>query len=181
MALKSTIHKAELNVADIDRHYYADHTLTIARHPSETDERMMLRLFAFARHADPALVLCKGISDADEPDLWQLDLTGSIENWIELGQPDERRIARACGRARQVFIYTYGAQTARLWWQPIAAKLARFGNLSVFAVSPDEVKQLGRLAQRSMRLQATVQDGRVLFSGSDGEADVEVEILQSPG
>jgi len=99
MAIKSTIYKATLQVADMDRHYYADHALTIARHPSETDERMMMRCLAFALNAGEALAFGKGLSDADEPDLWQRDLTGAIQLWIEVGQPDEKRILRACGRA----------------------------------------------------------------------------------
>jgi uncharacterized protein YaeQ len=102
MALKSTIYKAELQIADMDRHYYADHALTIARHPSETDERMMVRVAAFALFAQERLEFCKGLSDTDEPDLWQKDLTGAIETWIEVGQPDERRIAKASGRSNEV-------------------------------------------------------------------------------
>lgn len=180
MALKSTIYKIELNVADVDRHYYADHALTLARHPSETDERMMLRVLAFARHADPALTLCKGISDTDEPDLWQIDLTGAVEVWIELGQPDERRIARACGRATAVVIYAYGGQTTRLWWQQIAAKLTRFRNLTVYAVAPETMRELGALAQRSMRLQATLQEGHVMLSSDSGSLEIGVDTLHAP-
>ena len=99
MALKATIFKADLHIADMARNYYAEHALTVARHPSETDERMMARILAFALNADERLAFGKGLSDADEPDLWQKDLTGAIEHWIEVGQPDEKRLLRACGRA----------------------------------------------------------------------------------
>lgn len=179
MALKSTICKATINVADIDRNYYADHALTIARHPSETDERMMLRLLAFACHADEALTLCKGISDADEPDLWQRDLTGAIVRWIELGQPDERRIAKACGRAAEVLIYAYGRQSTRLWWQQTTGKLGRFSNLKVIAISPESVRELGLMAKRSISLQATIQDGQVLLSDPNGAIQINLEVLHS--
>ena len=130
MALKSVIYKAQLQVADMDRHYYADHALNIACHPSETLQRMMARILVFALHAHESLELAKGISDVDEPDLWQKDLTGAIQLWIELGQPEERRILKACGRAEQVIIYAYG-NNAQIWWKQIANKLARAKNLTV--------------------------------------------------
>jgi uncharacterized protein YaeQ len=172
MALKSTIFKADLRIGDMDRNYYADHALTLARHPSETDERMMVRLLAFARHADAALTFCKGLSDADEPDLWRKDLTGAVDLWIEVGQPDERRLAKACGRARQVTVYCYGAGAA-LWWRQIAGKLARFGNLTVINLPPAGTQALARLALRTMDLQCSIQDGEVLLT--DGTATVHIE------
>jgi uncharacterized protein YaeQ len=98
MALKATVVKAELQVSDMDRHYYASHNLTLAQHPSETDERLMVRLLAFALNADERLEFGKGLSSDDEPDLWRRDYTGDIELWIDLGQPDESRIRKASGR-----------------------------------------------------------------------------------
>ena len=116
MALKSTIFKVDLAVADIDRGYYHDHSLTIARHPSETDERMMIRLLAFALHSQDALEFGRGLSAADEPDLWRRDLTGAIEQWIDVGLPDEREVRKACGRAREVYVLAYGGRAVELWW-----------------------------------------------------------------
>ena len=116
---KSTIYKAELQIANMDRHYYADHSLTIARHPSETDERMMVRVAAFALFAQERLEFCKGLSDVDEPDLWEKDLTGAIETWIEVGQPDERRIAKASGRSNEVIVIAYGGRASDIWWQGV--------------------------------------------------------------
>ena len=110
MAIKATIFKTELQVSDMDRGYYRDHTLTLARHPSETDERMMVRLLAFALHADEALLFGRGLSTDDEPDLWQKDLTGAVELWIDVGLPTEKDIRKACGRARQVVVYCYGGR-----------------------------------------------------------------------
>ena len=131
MALNATICKALLHIANIDRNYYHDHALTIARHPSETDERMMVRLLAFALHAIDGLAFGKGLSDDDEPDLWQKDLTGRIQTWIDVGQPDEKRMRRACGRADQVFVYAYGRHGANLWWDQVSAGLERTRNLTV--------------------------------------------------
>lgn len=175
MALKATIYKAELQIADMDRHYYADHALTLARHPSETEERLMLRLLAFALHAHEFLAFGKGISTDDEPDLWQKDLTGAIELWIDLGQPDEKLIRRAAGRAGQVVIYTYGGRSAEIWWGQAAAKLERLDNLRVIHVPPSTSQALAKLAQRNMQLQCTIQDQQVWLG--DAEGTVQVELL----
>ena len=159
MALKSTIFKAELQIADLDRNYYQNHALTVARHPSETDERMMVRVLAFAMYADSALAFGKGLSAEDEPDLWRKDLTGAIELWIEVGLPDEKRIRRACGRARQVVVLTYGGRVADMWWQQNQAALKRQDNLAVINLSPEDSRALAALAARGMQLQCTLQDG----------------------
>ncbi len=180
MALNATIFKADLQIADMDRHYYQSHALTVARHPSETDERMMVRLLAFARHADAGLVFAKGLSDTDEPDIWLKDLTGSIALWIEVGQPDEKRITKACGRSGQVVIYTYSGNGANIWWKQIAAKLQRFSNLTVINIIPPTSVELSRLAQRNMQLQCTIQDGEVWMDGDGGRVQVDFAILKAP-
>jgi uncharacterized protein YaeQ len=164
MALKATIFKASLQVSDIDRNYYGEHPLTLARHPSETDERMMMRVLAFALNAHEHLQFGKGLSDQDEPDLWQKDLTGSIVHWIDVGQPDEKRLIRACGKADRVTVYTYG-RGSEMWWEANAGRLARARNLAVWRVPSDESLALAKLADRTMRLQCTVQEDQVWFSG----------------
>lgn len=172
MALKATIFKADLQIADMDRHYYADHALTIARHPSETDERMMVRLLAFALHAHDMLAFGKGLSTDDEPDVWRKDLTGAVDLWIEVGQPDDRRILKACGRASQVVVYSYGS-TGSVWWRQIVGKLERTRNLRVFGLPSSSSAALAGLAQRTMQLQCTIQEGMVWVS--DGRQTVQIE------
>jgi len=161
MALKATICKAELHIADMERGYYHDHAVTVARHPSETDERMMVRLLAFALHADDTLAFGAGLSTDDEPDLWRKDLTGSIQTWIDVGLPDEKRIRKACGRADAVFVYSYGGHAAQLWWQQIGDKLARSHKLTVIELPQAGTRALAGLAARNMKLQYTIQDGQV--------------------
>lgn len=161
MALKATIFKATLNIADMDRHYYADHHLTIARHPSENDERMMIRLLAFILNASDSLEFTKGISTDDEPDLWQKSLSDEIELWIELGLPDESRLRKACNRSDQVILYTYGGRAVPLWWEKHHGKLTRFNNLTIINLPPEATEPLAELAQRGMNLQCTIQDGTV--------------------
>lgn len=172
MALRATVLKADLSIADMDRNYYADHSLTLAQHPSETTERLMLRLAVFALHADEALAFGKGISTDDEPDMWQIAPNGEIERWIELGEPDEKRLRKACGRARQVWIYSYGGRAADIWWQQNGGRFARFDNLQVRSIDAASLPPLAELSARSMRLSATIQDGTLWLA--DGERNVEL-------
>lgn len=179
MALKSTIYKAELQIADMDRNYYQDHALTIARHPSETDERMMMRVLAFVRHADEALTFGKGLAADDEPDLWQKDLTGAIDLWIEVGQPDDKRILKACGRADQVVIYTYSSNSS-IWWNQISSRIDRAKNLTVMNIPAATSQALTKLAQRNMQLQCTVQDGQIWVTANDTTVQIDFTILKNP-
>lgn len=180
MALNATIYKAELQVSDMDRHYYATHALTLARHPSETDERLMVRLLAFALHADERLEFGKGISSDDEPDLWRKDLTGEILQWIELGQPDEQRLRKACGRARQVVVVNYGGRAADLWWEKNRAQLERSKNLAVIDIPAPSVVALTALAERGMRLQCMIQDGQVQVFADEQSLTIDPVVRMAP-
>lgn len=184
MALKSTIFKAQVAIADIDHGYYADHALTLARHPSETDERMMIRLAALALNAhrlqsdcggDGTLAFGAGLSDPDEPDVWLRDFTGATRLWIEVGQPEDKPLVRACGKADRVIVYAFH-HAAEVWWRGIEGKLARLRNLEVFRIPAAAAQELARLAQRSMQLQATVQEGALTLG--DAGASVHLEPLR---
>lgn len=168
MALKSTIYKAALQIADMDRQLYADHALTLALHPSETEERLLVRLLAFALNVPHdtdrgALQFARGLSDSDEPDLWQHDLTGQLQQWIEVGQPDDRRLSKACARAERVTIYCFGS-AADIWWNGIRNKLTRLSNLNVWQIPATQALALAQLAARSMQWQLSIQDGHVWLS-----------------
>ncbi|ASK35759.1 YaeQ family protein [Alloalcanivorax mobilis] len=175
MALKATIHKAELTISDMDRDYYATHALTVALHPSETEARMMLRLMAFALHANQDLAFTRGISSGDEPDLWQRNPDGTLAHWIELGQPDEKRLRKACGLARQVTLYCYGRQAPMVWWQSHGNALARLDNLCVRHVTDASEQALAALVSRQMRLNALIQDGQLWFGDDAHNVAVELE------
>ncbi len=180
MALKATIFKADLQIADMDRNYYHDHALTLARHPSETDERMMVRLLAFALHADEGLSFGKGLSADDEPDLWQKDLTGAIELWVDVGLPDEKLIRKACGRAKQVVVYSYGGRGAELWWNQNSSKLQRLDNLTVINLPAAASLELAKLARRNMRLQCSIQDGQIWVAGDNDTMQVDLMKVKAP-
>jgi len=173
MALKATIHKATLNIADMDRHYYADHHLTVAQHPSENDERMMIRILAFAMNAGEHLEFTKGLSTDDEPELWQKSLSDEIELWIALGLPVAGRLRTAFNRARPVILYAYGGRAVPLWWEKHHNKLSRFDNLTIVNLPPEATDALAKLAHRSMSLQITIQDGVVGIS--DDTQPVQLE------
>lgn len=183
MALKSTIFKANLQVADIDHGYYAEHALTLARHPSETDERMMVRVVALALHAHQVQSLCNGdatlafgagLSDPDDPDVALTDFTGRKRLWIEVGQPDEKPLVKACSQADAVVVLAYHAQ-AEVWWRAIASKITRLDKLQVWRLPADAVQALQALAERSMQLQATLQDGALTLSSTRGSVHLEPE------
>jgi len=176
MALKAIIYKAVVQLSNMDRNLYGDYPLTIARHPSETDERMIIRLLAFALNIpddneNGALEFAKDMWDADEPALLRKDLTGQIRHWIEVGQPDEKRILRVTSRVERVSIYSFSSSTA-IWWKGIEAKLTRARNLSVWQIPSEQSRALSALAQRSMELQVTVQDETIWVG--DGDRSIEV-------
>ena len=176
MALRATVFKARLSVSDMDRDRHAVHALTIARHPSETDERMMVRVLLFALWSSDTLAFGRGLSDVDEPDLIDRDLTGAVDVWIEVGLPDERTILKACGRAGHVVVAAYGTNV-ELWWKNIGGGLQRARNLDVVRVPPDASRALAAMAARTMDLQATIQDGIVWFSDASGTVELVPERL----
>ena len=180
MALNSTVVKAELQVSDMDRHYYATHNLTLAQHPSETDERLMVRVLAFALYADERLEFGRGSSDEDEPAMWKRDYTGEIELWIELGHPDESRIKKASGRAQQVVVVNYGGRASDIWWDKIATSLTRLKNVTVIDLPADVVDALPGIGERGMRLNALVQDGELQLMGERGSTSVRPTVRMAP-
>jgi uncharacterized protein YaeQ len=179
MALKSTIYKAALGVADMDRPYYGEHALTLARHPSETEQRLMIRLLAFALHADDRLEFGRGISADDEPALWLKEYSGEIRTWIEVGLPDERLLRRAAGRAGNVVVYAYGGKAMEMWRQKLSAEKSSplwLRNLRVLTLRDEQSAALTALAERNMSLQCTVQDGQIWVT--DGPSTVVIELQE---
>lgn len=167
MAQNATIYKVELSVSDMDRHYYETHKLTVAKHPSETDERLMLRIIAFALNAHEYLEMTKGISTDGEPDIWQKSLGGELDVWVALGLPSEKVMRQSCNKAVKVVVYPYGGRTAEIWWEKIRGDATRFENLQVTNFSAKDTEELAKLASRAMKLQVNIQDGEVMVSVGD--------------
>ncbi|MBJ2095902.1 YaeQ family protein [Serratia ureilytica] len=173
MALKATIYKAAVNIADMDRHFYHDATLTLAQHPSENEQRMMLRLLAWICHADERLVFTKGLSADDEPEIWQRNDHNGLEIWIEMGLPDEKRIRKACNQSPRVVLYAYGERAAHVWWQAMQGKVAGYKNLSVRFLDDEQLARLTALASRTMTLQATLQEGTIWLSDAQNSLEIQ--------
>ncbi len=167
MVKNATIYKIELSVSDMDRHYYETHKLTVAKHPSETDERLMVRIVAFALNAHEHLEMTKGLSTDDEPDIWQKSLSGELDVWVALGLPSEKVMRQSCGKADKVIVYSYGGRTAEIWWDKINNSTTRFDNLQVINFSETDTGALAQLASRTMKLQINIQEGDVMVSVDD--------------
>ena len=174
MAANATIYKMALNIANMDSHYYAEHNLTLAKHPSENDFRMMIRLVAFVLNADEKLLFGEGIATEDEPDLWQKELNGDISLWIDLGQPDEKRLRKVCGKSNEVIIYTYAEGPALAWWKSMENKLSRFKNLKVIFLRIDG--DIEALCKRSMDLQCNITDGELTLIYDDLSVSISPEV-----
>lgn len=171
MAIKPTIFKANLQIADMDRHYYNDHLLTIAQHPSETDERMMVRMLAFVLNANSNLSFAEGISDQSQPDLWDKDVNGDIALWINVGLPDEKLIRKAISKATQVIIYSYGGRPAEVWWNK--SKFGDYKNLQVFNLTTEDTQTLATMAARGMKMNFTIQEGEVMISNDNSSINIK--------
>ncbi|MCL1068646.1 YaeQ family protein [Shewanella olleyana] len=178
MAPKAIVFKAALQIADMDRHYYADHQLTIAQHPSETDSRMMVRLLAFIMNASDALQFSKGLCIDDEPELWEKSLSDEINLWIEFGQADEKWLRKACGRAKQVQLITYAGRSVPIWWQQNEQALQRYKNLSVFNIDEESVKAMEVFVSRNMKIQVSISDGEIWLSDDTNSLMIQPERLK---
>ncbi len=179
MALKATIYKAAVNVADLDRNHFLDATLTLARHPSETQERMMLRLLAWIKYANERLQFTRGLSAEEEPEAWLRNDHMGIDLWIELGLPDERRIKKACTQSTEVALFTYNSRAAEIWWQQNKNKCSQFNNLSVWYLDDEQLAKLSAFAGRTMILQATIQDGAIWLSDAENNLEIHLVAWQS--
>ncbi|CAD6364184.1 YaeQ family protein [Shewanella sp. JNE10-2] len=178
MALKSTVFKVNLQIADMDRNYYQDHQLTLAQHPSETDGRMMVRLLAFIINASDTLSFSKGLCVDDEPELWDKSLSGEINLWVEFGQADEKWLRKASGRAKAVQLFTYGGRSVPIWWKQNQQALERYQNLKVWNIAEDSVTAMEALVGRNMALQVSISEGQIWLSDSENSVLIEPEILK---
>ncbi|EPF20907.1 MULTISPECIES: YaeQ family protein [Cedecea] len=178
MALKATIYKATVNVADLDRNRFMDSSLTLARHPSETQERMMLRLLAWIKYADERLEFTRGLSAEEEPEIWRKNDHLGIDLWVELGLPEERRVKKACSQSAEVALFTYNSRAAQVWWQQNQNRLSQFKNLSIWYLDDEQLAKLSEFGTRTMNLQATIQDGAIWLSDSENNLEIHFTAWQ---
>lgn len=177
MALSATIYKIDCQISDLDRHYYQNHSLTIALHPSETALRMMVRVLAFALNASDELEFTKGLSDDEAPDLWRKTLTGEIDLRIDVGQPTLKRVKKACNQSNTVKIYTYSGHSAEVWWKQNQADFEKLKNLQIIDLPARAIAPLSDLIERNMALQCTIQDGLIWFGNAQLSCEITPEAL----
>lgn len=178
MALKATIYKAVVNIADLDRNQFLDTTLTLARHPSETQERMMLRLLAWIKYAHERLQFTRGLSADEEPEIWLKNDHMGIDLWIELGLPEERRLKKACSQSAEVALFTYNNRAAQVWWQQNQTRLSQFKNLAIWFIDDAQLAKLHDFGSRTMTLQATIQDGNIWLSDDSNNMEISLTCWQ---
>jgi uncharacterized protein YaeQ len=176
MAIKPRVFKANIQIADMNQHYYQDHLLTIAQHPSETDERMMVRVLAFALNASDNLSFAEGITDTNHADLWDRDHNEQIALWISVGLPDEKLIRKASIRADQVIVYSYGGRPAEIWWNKL--NVSDYANLKVINLSEQDSKELAAMFSRGMKMSFTIQEDDVLITNDTTTLNLTLQKLK---
>ncbi len=177
MALKSTIYKVNVELANMDQHYYDSLQLTIARHPSETEQRLIIRIICYILNAHPDLKFGKGISNEEEATIWQINYSNEIDLWIELGQLDEKRLKKACNKAKKVKLYCYGTSTD-IWWSQIKSKVNKLDYLSVEKFDHSITDSLIKLISKTMEFQCSIQDGQLWLSSENETLLIETEKLK---
>ena len=182
MALRSTIYKAQVSIADIDHGHYEDLPLTLALHPSETEERLMIRLLAMSLHAHEVQSICNGngqlafgagLSNPDEPDISLRDYTGRHRVWIEVGQPEDKPLMKACQQSDQVVVYCFH-HAAEVWWKGLESKVSKLDALQVWRIPATASQTMAKLAARNMQIQALIQDHSVTLSSPTDSVQVEL-------
>jgi uncharacterized protein YaeQ len=162
MALKSTIYKINLSVSDLNRDHYKDYSLTTAKHPSETDERLACRII-------DDLIFAKGLSDDKEPDLWQKSLDGRILKWIEIGHPDEKKLRRLSGRSESIEIYCYQLGVAQVWWKGIEKQALKLPKLKVSFLNVIDKAEISAIIDRTMDLNCVIEGSSIAVSSNSND------------
>jgi len=176
VAIKPTIYKLRISLSDPNRNYYDTLNLTLAQHPSETLERMMMRALAYCINAQENLVFTKGLSDVDEPDIWVRTMDDQTSLWIEVGEPSADRIKKASQLAQSVRIYCFNSK-ADVWWQQISGKINRL-KASVYKFEWENIVNLASQVKRTMDISVSITGDSAYVATESGETDISWVILQ---
>jgi len=177
VALKPTIYKLKIALTDLDRNYYDTLNLTIAQHPSETLERMMARMLAFCINAQESLSFTKGLSAAEEPDLWAYTVDGRIALWIDVGEPAADRIKKATRLAQTVKVYSFNSKSD-VWWKQEQEKLNKL-TAAIFQFQWQNIQALAKMVQRTMDISVTITGDSAYVATESGECEVNWVTLQT--
>lgn len=171
MALGATIYKAHIAFSNFVSHHYCDLNLTMAMHPSENESRLMTRLvtYLFFCRAQTDLKFTKGLSATEEPEIWSKNFAGDIEHWIELGEPDEKRLRQASGKSDRVSAVAYNENTYEKWFEKVKGKFIFNQKVEMFYLEVFENGPLDKITEKSMRLSCTIDDGQEMYLSNDNE------------
>lgn len=175
MALRSSIFKANISLANLNTQIYDDIALTLALHPSETEERMMYRILAYLFCLQERLEFTEGLNNPDLPDIWQKDFTGAIEHWVDLGFPDEKRIKKALGRSNKVSIFTYNHFKFKIWFEKVSSNLINNPKVFVYCFEDNQPGELLQLVERSMILNCVIEDEQIFLSNNTVRAQINIK------
>lgn len=176
MAEKASVYKAGIQLADMDRQVYGDYSLILALHPSETHERLLVRILAFCYRAAENLTFTRGLSSVDEPDLWRKHDDGRILEWIEVGQPSLERLKKASSQAESVRVFAYG-KGMDIWWKNNAAAMTALPKVSLHAFASDELRPLCDAMQKNMQGSVTITEAMAYVTLQDITASLTLQPL----
>ena len=174
MALKPTIFKFNVSLSDLDRNRYEELALTVAQHPSETAERMIVRLLAYCLNAEEGLEFARGLSENDEPDLWRRSLDSRMLDWIEVGEPAAVRLRKASRLSERVLVYSFNTKS-EVWWQQTESSVARL-SVDVYRFPWESIQRLATMITRTMQMSVTISDSSLFVAAERGE--IEVALLK---
>ncbi len=176
MALKPTIFKFKISLSDLNRNYYDTLNLTVAQHPSETAERMMVRVLAFCLNAQEHLEFTQGLSAIDQPDVWMHSFDGQLALWIDVGEPAVDRIKKATRIAKTVKVYSFNSKS-NVWWNQGEDQFNKHA-VAVYQFDWENIRALAALLQRTMDLSITITGDSAYVSAELGECEVDWIVLQ---
>ena len=176
MAIKPTIYKFRISLSDLNRDYYDSLNLTLAQHPSEKIERMMVRVLAYCINAQKDLTFTKGLSEIDEPDIWVRTLDEQTALWIDVGEPSVDRVKKSCRLADEVKVYCFNSK-ADVWWSQSESKLKQL-DAAIYKFEWEEILELTKLVERTMDLSISLTGDSAYIATELGECEVSWQTLQ---
>jgi uncharacterized protein YaeQ len=175
MARGASIHRAQIELSHVDRGVYETLQLTVARHPSETLDRMVMRILAFGLRYAEDLAFGRGVSATDEPDLWRREGDGRVIEWIDVGRPDAKRLIQASRKSTRCQLFVFGDR-GRRWRKAQLETMKAPANLGVAYIDDGFVASLAATADRQIAWAMTVFESAIYLTTGDTSFETTPEI-----
>src|SRR5690606_34081001 len=140
-----------------------------------TEERLAVRLIAYALFYNEQLAFGRGLSDVDEPALWEKSLDGRVLHWIEVGQPDADRMTWCSRRTERFSLVAYGS--LRVWQTRVLDGVRSLKNLNVVAIDQEALENLARDMPRALNWSLMISDGELFVTDERGQHEIPIEWL----